>query len=183
MLQEVGEASNSGRCGRPAPPSSTFEEVTREETPRDTELEAAAREIARSPGCDQLRDLLQAVPSADLFHSRTEGSACAEVHSGDEELRDILERLSIRESGVRYHFKGRIAQGGQGIVLRVWDADLRRELAMKVVLGEGHLERESGEGSPRVDSKALSRFLDEAQVTSQLDHPGIVPVHEVGLDP
>jgi serine/threonine protein kinase len=28
----------------------------------------------------------------------------------------------------------------------------------------------------------LSRFLEEAQVTGQLDHPGIVPVHELGID-
>ena len=50
---------------------------------------------------------------------------------------------------------------------------------MKVVLGKG----ESGKGdTPRVDPKTLGRFLEEAQVTGQLDHPGIVPVHELGLD-
>ena len=63
-------------------------------------------------------------------------------------------------------------------MLRVWDEDLRRHLAMKVVLGKGE---ETGE-TPQVDSRALGRFLEEAQVTGQLDHPGIVPVHELGLD-
>jgi serine/threonine-protein kinase len=40
-------------------------------------------------------------------------------------------------------------------------------------------------GSPAEseDPQVLSRVLEEAQVTSQLDHPGIVPVHELGLDP
>ena len=36
--------------------------------------------------------------------------------------------------------------------------------------------------SPDVDSRSLGRFLQEAQVSGQLDHPGIVPVHEPGVD-
>ncbi len=61
----------------------------------------------------------------------------------------------------------------------MWDEDLRRNLAMKVILGKGdHITGET----PSVDSKTLGRFLEEAQVTGQLDHPGIVPVHELGLD-
>ncbi len=35
-------------------------------------------------------------------------------------------------------------------------------------------------GTPAVDPRTLGRFLEEAQVTGQLDHPGIVPVHELG---
>jgi formylglycine-generating enzyme required for sulfatase activity/serine/threonine protein kinase len=66
-----------------------------------------------------------------------------------------------------------------GAVIRVWDEDLRRTLAMKVVLGK---EDKAGKGpTPPVDSKTLGRFLEEAQITGQLDHPGIVPVHELGL--
>src|SRR5215475_9552267 len=36
----------------------------------------------------------------------------------------------------RYKLEGEIARGAMGVVLRVWDEDLRRHLAMKVVLGE-----------------------------------------------
>ena len=36
--------------------------------------------------------------------------------------------------------------------------------------------------SAGAEERRLGRFLEEAQVTGQLDHPGIVPVHEVGLD-
>ena len=50
---------------------------------------------------------------------------------------------------------------------------------MKVVLGQTSGSRRT----PPVDRAALARFLEEAQVTGQLDHPGIVPVHELGLDP
>src|SRR6185436_5216949 len=80
----------------------------------------------------------------------------------------------------RYKLLGEVARGGMGAVLRIWDKDLRRTLAMKVVLGRGD-SAVSG-GTPEVEPQQLARFLEEAQVTGQLDHPGIVPVHELGLD-
>ncbi len=93
----------------------------------------------------------------------------------------VLARLSSRQGPTgRYVLKGEIARGGMGAILRVWDEDLRRNLAMKVMLGKG--EPEVSGKTPAVDSRSLGRFLEEAQVTGQLDHPGIVPVHELGLD-
>jgi hypothetical protein len=93
----------------------------------------------------------------------------------------LLKRLSehgLRRS--RYALKGELARGGMGAILKVWDEDLRRSLAMKVILGKSE-GTASGE-TPPVDRRLLARFLEEAQVTGQLDHPGIVPVHELGLD-
>ncbi|HEX6881823.1 MAG TPA: bifunctional serine/threonine-protein kinase/formylglycine-generating enzyme family protein [Planctomycetota bacterium] len=89
----------------------------------------------------------------------------------------ILARLQVhgaRQS--RYQSRGEVARGGMGQILRVWDEDLRRELAMKVILDE------EGTGTAAIPPKMLGRFLEEAQVTGQLDHPGIVPVHELGVD-
>ena len=79
-----------------------------------------------------------------------------------------------------YVLRGEIARGGQGAVLRVWDQDLNRNLAMKVILGKDD-QKPTG-GTPNVDAHTMGRFLEEAQVTGQLDHPGIVPVHELGVD-
>ncbi|MCP3914773.1 MAG: SUMF1/EgtB/PvdO family nonheme iron enzyme [bacterium] len=94
---------------------------------------------------------------------------------------DVINRLSARTGAFgRYRLKGEVAKGGQGAILRVWDNDIRRHLAMKVMLGQGEIG-ERGD-TPPVDSRTLGRFLEEAQVTGQLDHPGIVPVHELGLD-
>jgi serine/threonine-protein kinase len=76
----------------------------------------------------------------------------------------------------RYELGGEIGRGAQGAVLSVWDEDLRRSLAMKRFLDPGRKDS-SGAGS-----RNFRRFLDEAQVTAQLDHPGIVPVHELGVD-
>ena len=49
----------------------------------------------------------------------------------------LLRRLAGRpEDEGRYRTEGEIARGGQGAVLRVWDEDLQRHLAMKVILGD-----------------------------------------------
>ncbi|MFT4624906.1 MAG: serine/threonine protein kinase [Myxococcota bacterium] len=56
-----------------------------------------------------------------------------------------------------------------GEVRRVRDLDLNRTLAMKVITG-----------SRAHHPAAVARFVEEAQTTAQLQHPGIVPVHEMG---
>lgn len=69
----------------------------------------------------------------------------------------------------RYQLIGEIARGGMGAVLRGRDMDLGRDLAIKVLL-EDHV------GRPDV----LQRFVEEAQISGQLQHPGIAPVYELG---
>jgi tetratricopeptide (TPR) repeat protein len=66
----------------------------------------------------------------------------------------------------RYHLEQEIARGGMGRIVRVRDEDFERPLAMKLLLGSG--------GNPE------ERFLREARMTGQLQHPGIPPVHERG---
>jgi formylglycine-generating enzyme required for sulfatase activity/tRNA A-37 threonylcarbamoyl transferase component Bud32 len=94
---------------------------------------------------------------------------------------EILKRLAAATPrGTRYRVEGEIARGGMGAVLRVRDEEIGRELAMKVAL------RSSDPSSERAlsdtEGRQIGRFLEEAQITGQLDHPGIVPVHELGLD-
>src|SRR5262249_53287728 len=69
----------------------------------------------------------------------------------------------------RLQLHGEIARGGMGAVLKGRDADLGRELAVKVLL-ERH----------RDDPELVRRFVEEAQIAGQLQHPGIVPVYELG---
>jgi hypothetical protein len=92
----------------------------------------------------------------------------------------LLERLRGKAPAAgRYRLVGEIGRGGMGAVVKVWDEELGRPLAMKVVLGKE--AQQWGGATPPVDARTLARFLDEARTTSRLDHPGIVPVHEVGL--
>lgn len=71
----------------------------------------------------------------------------------------------------RYAIIDEIGRGATGVVLRVFDRDLNREVALKVIYTE-----------LRKKMQDLLRFVEEAQVAAQLEHPNIVPVHDVGLD-
>jgi WD40 repeat protein len=103
---------------------------------------------------------------------------------GPDEESIFLERLEqISKRGAkdeRFRILGEIAQGGMGRVLRVYDEDLRRELAMKVIrLGAGPAGS-SGAGTGTRENLAL--FLEEVQITSQLNHQSVVPVHDIGVN-
>lgn len=69
---------------------------------------------------------------------------------------------------VRYDLVGEIGRGGGGDVFEVKDNDLKRHVALK------RLRKE------HIDRGLLALFLQEAQLTAQLEHPNIVPVHELG---
>lgn len=99
---------------------------------------------------------------------------------GDATVQDMVGRLAVRHSQVsKYEFREEIARGGMGRVLRAWDKDIGRHVALKLI----HNERGGANGqSARPRTSTLRRFISEAQVTGQLDHPGIVPVYELGID-
>jgi serine/threonine-protein kinase len=72
----------------------------------------------------------------------------------------------------RYAVDGEINRGGMGVILRARDRALHRDVAVKV-LHPNHA------GRPEI----VRRFIEEAQIGSQLEHPGIPPVHELGTLP
>ncbi len=79
----------------------------------------------------------------------------------------------------QYRVLNEVARGGMGVIHRVWDDSLGRHVAMKVIRGDDEM------GSRPVDSidaSAYHRFVREAEITGQLDHPGVVPIHELGVD-
>jgi serine/threonine protein kinase len=65
-----------------------------------------------------------------------------------------------------------------GSILEVYDPELRRTLAMKTVRSD----RIEGAASRVELERWQSRLLAEAQILAQLDHPGVVAIHEVGRD-
>jgi serine/threonine protein kinase len=83
-----------------------------------------------------------------------------------ERLRDAAEVPDL--SGTRYRLLDRIARGGMGVVFTAEDENLQRRVALKVL------------DVPATGSDLANRLIREARVLAALEHPGIVPVHDVG---
>ncbi|HTC23073.1 MAG TPA: serine/threonine-protein kinase [Gemmatimonadales bacterium] len=69
----------------------------------------------------------------------------------------------------RYAVNEPVGQGGMGTVYRASDLVLGRDVAVKVLRGDV------------ADAEAAGRLEREARILARLEHPGIVPVHDVGL--
>ena len=74
-----------------------------------------------------------------------------------------------RERG-NHQIMGEIARGGMGVILKGHDTDLGRDVALKVL-----------DDALAKNPAVVQRFIEEAQIGGQLQHPGIVPVYELGL--
>ena len=67
---------------------------------------------------------------------------------------------------MRQHVKG-----GMGMINIAYDQFLKREVALKELFKD-----------TTTDESIVHRFIVEAEITAQLEHPGIIPVHALGLD-
>jgi len=161
-----------------------FEESQFLETPAP-ELEAT---LISEPARDVVSSLDGGLSAA--FH---EGEAVVIGHTGHSVLKAIGQTVAVprvvlrdekgagpivrpqsaqipqRDSDSRYRLDGEIARGGMGAILKGRDTDLGRELAIKVLLDQ-HKDK------PEV----IQRFVEEAQIGGQLQHPGIAPIYELG---
>jgi WD40 repeat protein len=103
----------------------------------------------------------------DTFaHAPTHGpTSSAEMAARFDPLRDVLVPTAGESESARYEFGEVFARGGLGQIRRGFDRVLGRTIAIKETLAPGGVER----------------FTREAQVTARLDHPAIVPVHDLGV--
>jgi serine/threonine-protein kinase len=83
---------------------------------------------------------------------------------------DASAPVQLDLEGSRYTLGGVVGQGGMGEVVLAFDEQLRREVAVKRLRAE----------RPSPDN--IARFVREARVQGWLEHPAIVPVHDIAVD-
>ncbi len=99
-------------------------------------------------------------------------SAAAASDDDDEQTAPTLDdaaagsALLQAEEIAGYRAVSELGRGGMGVVWRARQSSLQREVAVKSLL-------------PNADTEARQRFLSEARLTSWLEHPNIVPVHDL----
>jgi serine/threonine-protein kinase len=86
-----------------------------------------------------------------------------------EEPSPLVRPTDGHDNSTRYRIDGEIARGGMGAILKGRDPDLGRDVAIKVL-------REDLRGKRDL----VRRFVEEAQIGGQLQHPGVVPIYELG---
>lgn len=154
-----------------------------------------ATELAAGADDDQLAAVLDRVETslASASSPTVAEPSAASAEPASPPVRTDETWTVTAECPGRYHFPGgdpelaEIGRGGIGRVLVARDAHLGRDVALKELLvpdalgstvtsADGHVALS---GAP----PTMTRFLREAQVTGQLEHPGIVPVYELGARP
>lgn len=107
----------------------------------------------------------------DTFNTKTRVLSEDELPGKEPENgEEVLATLPVKPQE-RYKFIRTIGFGGMKGVLLVFDQDTGREIAMAIM--PDFRER------PKAD---LERFVREAKLTAKLEHPNIVPVHDIGID-
>lgn len=90
----------------------------------------------------------------------------------DQALTRLQEAVALPDlSGTEYRILDKIGSGGMGVVYLAEDGKLNRKVALKVM------------SIPDPTGEMASRMLREAHIVARLDHPGIVPIHDVGALP
>ena len=142
----------------------------------------ASQERQRAPSPRDVPEIQEFTPQSEEEPLFERGSAEAQVEGrgsletslslDPDSLTELATVLGLRFSPppTRYRIGDEIARGGVGRVLRVLDRQLIRNQVIKLLnLGTD------------AEQKVVLNFIREAQITAQLEHPNIVPVHDLGI--
>ena len=136
----------------------------------------AAVRFFTARGAIRASELLPTLPpgkAEELMMSRAEAVTIADA-SGAFSMPPPSSRQELPGQlvGPRYTFHEELGAGGVGQVVSALDREVRRHVALKTL-------QPGVAGDPLV----TARFVEEARITAQLEHPGIVPVYDLGAGP
>lgn len=86
-------------------------------------------------------------------------------------LKSAISKTLTRKADNKYKHPEKIGHGGMKQILKVRDRDTARNLAMAILSNDSD-----------VQEACMARFVYEARITANLEHPNIVPIHDIGID-
>jgi len=86
-------------------------------------------------------------------------------------LKNAIAKTLTRKADNKYKHPHKIGQGGMKQILKVKDHDTARNLAMAILSNDSEIQE-----------ICMARFVHEARITANLEHPNIVPIHDIGVD-
>jgi serine/threonine protein kinase/tetratricopeptide (TPR) repeat protein len=137
--------------------------------------DGAGRPVADEGGGDTISetvDYFEGTPDAQASTRTHVSTGHARPRRGPAPQHVRVRSISAADGSTnRYTLTKLHAQGGLGLVWTARDVSLGREVALK--------ELRPGRG----DAHVAERFVEEARITGQLEHPNIVPIYELASDP
>jgi formylglycine-generating enzyme required for sulfatase activity len=125
-------------------------------------------------GALEVSELFPSLPAAraqELLSERADAVTMA--HSFDGTIPPpSLESQPGNVVGPRYTLDDLLGVGGTGQVVAALDREVRRVVALKTL-----------QSNVAQDKFVVARFVEEARITAQLEHPGIVPIYDLGAGP
>ncbi|MCP3919233.1 MAG: serine/threonine protein kinase [bacterium] len=161
-------------------------------------LFADYQERVGADGTEPFEDFLEAHPDHARFLRQLASDEAATFHAGlaplgealplsadepwnDDATREVIEAIrEQRDQPFTYELREELGRGGMGVVRRAFDPVLRRDVAIKFIRRE-LFARDSDAERGRLEN-VLHRFVSEAQICAQLQHPGVVPILDFGMD-
>lgn len=127
-------------------------------------------DIPESPA-DTISDLrtIRITPDPGSFQSQTV-TGPINLESLGINTESVLSSLTPKPPE-KYKFRRSVGQGGMKVVIQVKDRDTTRDIAMAIL--------PDAKARPKEE---IVRFIEEARITASLEHPNIVPVHDIGVD-
>jgi serine/threonine protein kinase/Leucine-rich repeat (LRR) protein len=144
-----------------------------EASPTIEEAEQEGLEVQSSEdGLETIQEKSATVKGLDIGPDDDTVAVPREALMAELERRDesALNDLTCKPND-KYKFRRSIGQGGMKTVLSVRDKDTAREVAMAIMT--------NADERPVED---INRFVHEARITARLEHPNIVPIHDIGVD-
>ncbi|MDM4015691.1 protein kinase domain-containing protein [Roseiconus lacunae] len=125
-------------------------------------------EATIGPGSNLRSTKLASKDTTDPNESRRTGCGTS-AQDADTRVSTTTDATTVNgtDGSSRFRAAGELGRGGWGIVQRARDQVLDREVAIKRIIGDN------------ADEDLREQFLHEAKITGRLQHPGVVPVHEL----